>query len=87
MVCPSSTIPRMRRGRAVAEEAARVAQGMMTRGEFARMRQAEWWRRREQLIRDLAEAKEHGDFTAYRALRERWRRFYSKGVSGPPAAT
>ena len=77
----------MRWGRAVAEEAARVAQGMMTRGEFARMRQAEWRRRREQLIRDLVQAKERGDFTAYRTLRERWRRFYSKGVSGPPPAT
>ena len=64
-----------------------MAQGVMTRGEFARMRQAEWWRCREQLIRDLAEAKERGDFTAYRTLRERWRRFYSKGVLGPPPAT
>ena len=52
---------------------------------------AEWRRRRERCHADLAEAKAAGNFVAYRGLKKRWDRFYTKDYARderdpPPAA-
>ena len=46
--------------------------------------QAELRRRREQLIKDMAEAKATGNFVRYRALKERWDRFHRGRPPEPP---
>ena len=51
---------------------------------------SEWLRRRARCAADMAEAREAGDFAAYRDLRRQWDRYYAQDYDrpdrGPPPA-